>query len=82
MAAGNHEVEFGYESLLNNVKEAKFPILSANVTLNNEVLLKDEDSNGENTIIAVDGPDIGFFSLTLTETSTSIYPSLLGDVKF
>lgn len=62
MTLGNHEFDFGVEQLLNNVKRASFPVISANVYRNDEPILKNiqKDNNGCHTIIERNGIKVGF----------------------
>ena len=45
-------------------------------------LLANDNGNGCNAILQVNGIDIGFFGLTTADTATSVNPELLGGVTF
>lgn len=82
MAAGNHEFDFGSEVLKDNAALAEFPIVAANVYDGESPLLANDNGNGCNAILQVNGIDIGFFGLTTADTATSVNPELLGGVTF
>ena len=71
MTVGNHEFDWAAENLDNLEKQAKFPLISANV------MRKD---NGERRFVAnkifelKSGTKVGFFGLTTPFTSTSASP--------
>lgn len=69
MTNGNHEFNYGKQELLDAVKEADFPVMSANIV----------DENGElpfaaNTIFEIEGIKIGVFGLTTPETKYKANP--------
>ncbi|WP_462408486.1 bifunctional metallophosphatase/5'-nucleotidase [Neobacillus sp. Marseille-QA0830] len=79
MTFGNHEFDEGTSTLSNFVKEADFPLVSANVNFSKDVNLTNrfhettakhpEDGNIYNGIIkVVNGEKIGIFGLTTAET--------------
>ncbi len=88
MTAGNHEFDYGVETLLQNAANADFPILSANAYYNSKPLFETTYANGEktnngcNTIIEIDGVRVGFFGITTCETATSTNPEGLEGVTF
>ena len=57
MASGNHEFDYGIDTLLSNIDLAVFPVMSANTYRDNELL------TDANTIININGIDIGIFAL-------------------
>ncbi|OKO88537.1 MULTISPECIES: 5'-nucleotidase C-terminal domain-containing protein [Geobacillus] len=91
MTFGNHEFDKGTGVLADFVKEARFPFVSANVDLSNDVHLggrfhdtiASQPENGnvyEGVIKEVNGEKIGIFGLTTAETKQISSP---GDgVKF
>lgn len=81
MTIGNHEFDNGPKALANFVKEAKFPVLSANIDFSKENELSSLASTtiGENAsdfagkifpavILDVHGEKVGVFGLTTVET--------------
>lgn len=84
MAAGNHEFDFGVDNFIENVKKAKFPVLSANTYKDGNILLGgiQEGNNGCHTIIESNGIKIGFFGLTTVQTATATNPEGTKGVEF
>ena len=81
---GNHEFDFGYAQLMENLKEAKFSVICADVYL---------DEAGETilsatTVIEADGEEdapplrIGFFGMETPETATKVNPGLIKEINF
>ena len=79
MTVGNHDFDWGRDSLETNRKNAQFPFLSANVLL---------AETGEplfecNKIVELaDGTKVGFFGLTTPSTLTTTNPKNVADLKF
>ena len=74
---GNHEFDYGYAQLAENMKAAKFKVLCADVL----------DADGKtifdaNTIIEKGGVKIGFFGLETPEAQTKANPKLIQGLKF
>lgn len=74
---GNHEFDYGYAQLMENMKAAKFRVLCADVL----------DADGKtifdaNTIIEKGGVKIGFFGLETPEAQTKANPKLIQGLKF
>ena len=76
MALGNHEFDYGIDTLLSNIELADFPVMSAN-TYRDDKLLTDA-----NTVIDVNGIDVGIFALTTTSTATSTSAENLEGITF
>ena len=76
---GNHEFDYGYAQLMDNLKDATFTTLCANVKL---------DETGESILPATkifemeSGLKIGFFGLETPETATKVIPSLVNMITF
>ena len=86
---GNHEFDYGYAQLMENLKEARFSVICADVYL---------DESGETilpatTVIEVDVPAaegtedarplrIGFFGMETPETATKANPGLIQEINF
>ena len=91
---GNHEFDYGYDTMVSNMKQAKFQALCANVYL---------DETGETifpaaTVIEVETvrPDeepaegeepatnlrIGFFGIETPETASKVNPGLIREISF
>lgn len=86
MAAGNHEFDYGIDTLLKNAETAEFPILSANTFYEDSPLLavsySGGESNGQSYIIETNGKKIGFFGITTANTSTSTNPDGIKGIEF
>jgi len=76
---GNHEFDFGYPQLKENLSKANFTTLCANVTL---------DETGETILPAsrvietASGLKLGFFGLETPETVTKVNPGLISMLTF
>ena len=76
---GNHEFDFGYAQLMDNLANAEFPVICASVTL---------DETGEtilpaSTVITTEGGlKIGFVGVETPETVTKVNPGLINMVTF
>jgi 2',3'-cyclic-nucleotide 2'-phosphodiesterase (5'-nucleotidase family) len=74
---GNHEFDYGYENLIDVMKNAEFTPLSANLTYNGQTFFK------ENVIFtSPEGKKIGVFGLTTPETATKAHPAKIRGVGF
>ncbi|MGC8545137.1 5'-nucleotidase C-terminal domain-containing protein [Athalassotoga sp.] len=62
MTLGNHEFNYGQDVLRKAIKEANFPITSANVV--NSETMKPEYGNGYVIFNMKDGPRVGYIALT------------------
>lgn len=89
MTAGNHEFDYGADTLLKNAESADFPILSANVKKDGGLLFKNvkyadgtKTNNGENIIIEKNGVKVGFFGITTAETAVKSNPKGLKGITF
>jgi 5'-nucleotidase len=72
---GNHEFDYGLKTMRDRVRQARFPVLSANVVLPyNDV--------GKTSVIEVKGIRFGIVGLTTEETPTTTHPKNLKDVQF
>jgi len=76
---GNHEFDFGYAQLMENLADAQFTTVCANVYL---------DETGE-TILdpsvvyeTKSGLNIGFFGMETPETATKVNPGLIKEISF
>lgn len=73
VALGNHEFDYGVPELRNRLKEARFPVLSANVSGVPEVQ--------PYTILNVKGLRIGVIGLTVENLSDVTHPKNLSTIK-
>lgn len=73
---GNHEFDYGYENLVNIMKEAKFEVVCADVAKDGEPIFD------ANTIIEKGGVKIGFFGLETPEAQTKANPALIKGLEF
>ena len=75
-ALGNHEFDYGYAQLADNLKAATFQVLCANI-------LKDGKSiYPGHAIIEKDGVKIGFFGVDTPNAKTTVNPALIKDITF
>ena len=74
---GNHEFDYGYAQLAENMKAAKFQVLCADVLGADGKTIYDA-----NTIIEKGGVKIGFFGLETPEAQTKANPKLIEGLKF
>lgn len=81
MVLGNHEFNYGFETLLTNVSIASFPVMAANVAFSER-----EDSRSikipANEIYEVNGYKVGVFGITTKDTKAETNPEGLKDVDF
>jgi 2',3'-cyclic-nucleotide 2'-phosphodiesterase (5'-nucleotidase family) len=73
-AVGNHEFDFGINALRERVREAKFPILSANVKTGVEGI-------GETTVLEARGIRFGVIGLTTENLREVTHPKNLTNVR-
>ncbi len=73
---GNHEFDYGYANFQEISKDAKFPIVSANVLLNGKA------ESAHTIFTAPDGTKIGVFGLTTPESGTKAHPAKIQGVTF
>lgn len=81
MVLGNHEFDYGFETLLTNVSLASFPVMAANVvfperTDNRNITIP------ANKIYEVNGHKVGVFGVTTKDTKSETNPEGLKDVEF
>lgn len=74
---GNHEFDYGYAQLAENMKAAKFKVLCADVLGADGKTIFDA-----NTIIEKGAVKIGFFGLETPEAQTKANPKLIQGLKF
>jgi len=78
MALGNHEFDYGQNELAKRVKEAKFPMLAANIY----VTATGKNLVGSTAIINKGNCKIGVVGLTTPSTLTSTNPKNVYGLKF
>ena len=71
---GNHEFDYGYANFKEISKDAKFPIVSANLSYNGKV------ENPHTVFTAPGGEKIGVFGLTTPEVGTKAHPAKIKGV--
>jgi len=76
---GNHEFDFGYTQLMENLKSAEFTTLCCNVFLaeTGEPILP-----GSTVIECEGGLKIGFIGVETPETATKVNPGLIAEIDF
>ena len=75
---GNHEFDFGYTQLTDNLKDANFQVICANV------LLRETGAPilPATAVIEKGGVKIGFFGLETPETATKVNPGMIQEIDF
>ena len=74
---GNHEFDFGYEQLMDNLSKADFPVICADVFNGTDTILGPTwEYQGES------GITIGFFGMETPETQTKVNPGLIQGIQF
>lgn len=82
-ALGNHEFDYGTEQLLQNVRDAKYTYVAANIRKEDgTAFLKRGKKNGEYKIIRKKGRKIGVFGITTTETGYKTHPNNVKGLVF
>lgn len=77
MVPGNHDFNYGTDRLIELSKEAKFKMLSANLTYDNgKKILPDYE------IVDMDGVKVGIFGLCTPDTTYKTNPTNIKGVKF
>lgn len=89
---GNHEFDYGLDTMFSNVRNSNYPTLSANTYYGSQPILKDVNgqglsgNNGCDLIKNVNGIKVGFFGIETPETAYKTNPSYLtgsaGSVTF
>lgn len=91
MVLGNHEFDYGQDVLLENVRNADFPVLSANTVYKDtgRPILEGvpyaggtQTNNGQYTIAQKNGVKIGIFGVTTPETATKTNPKGIEGIAF
>ena len=77
VALGNHEFDYGFETLKKNMESAQFPVLAANVKYNGELAFDDAA-----VFTAPGGTKIGVFGLDTPKTATKAHPGKIQGVTF
>ena len=75
---GNHEFDFGFAQLMENLKGANFTAISDNVFYKNN----DETILPTSIAIAANGLKIGFFGMETPQTQTKVNPGLITEIYF
>ena len=78
-ALGNHEFDWGQDTLRARVREARYPILAANVTYADG---SDVPWIADNTIVDANGLRVGIIGLATVQTPTTTRPSHVSDLRF
>ena len=74
---GNHEFDYGYAQLTENLKSAKFDVVCCNIL--------DADGNlvfAPSKVVDVDGVKIGFIGVNTPESQTKANPALIQGLKW
>lgn len=68
---GNHEFDYGYDSLVSNLKQAKFKFICANIYMNGK------EAWDPYTIIEKGGVKVAFVGVDTPEAQTKVNPALI-----
>ncbi|KEO83092.1 5'-nucleotidase C-terminal domain-containing protein [Tumebacillus flagellatus] len=79
-AIGNHEFDFGRDTLINNIKNAKFPILGANII--DDATGKRVDWTQPYTIVEKGGLKIGIIGFSTPQTTTTTKSTNIEGLSF
>ena len=88
---GNHEFDFGYEQLMNNLSKAEFTAICANVIVDatgEPILPPSKVVEVETKVAPAEGAEpvaplkIAFVGLETPETATKVHPGLIKDIHF
>lgn len=74
---GNHEFDYGFESLMENINSANFKVLCADVFDDGKTILTPHD-----VYTSASGVKIGFFGMETPETLSKIMPGLVTQFHF
>lgn len=78
-ALGNHEFDWGQDTLRARMREAAYPILGANVT---DAAGRDVPWIPDDTVITVSGVRVGIVGIATVFTPTTTRPSNVSDLRF
>ena len=78
-ALGNHEFDWGQDTLRARMREAAYPILGANVT---DAWGKDIAWIPDDTIVTVGGLRVGIIGIATVATPTTTRPTNVSDLRF
>ncbi len=78
-ALGNHEFDWGQDTLRARMREASYPILGANVT---DALGRDVAWIPDDTIVTTGGVRVGIVGIATVATPTTTKPSNVSDLRF
>jgi len=78
-ALGNHEFDWGQDTLRARMREAAYPILGANVT---DAWGKDIAWIPDDTVVSVGGLRVGIVGIATVVTPTTTRPSNVSDLRF
>ena len=76
---GNHEFDYGYAQLMQNMKNARFSVICANIYLQDT----GETIFDPTTVVETSsGLKLGFFGMETPETATKVNPALIKEISF
>jgi 2',3'-cyclic-nucleotide 2'-phosphodiesterase (5'-nucleotidase family) len=78
-ALGNHEFDWGQDTLRARMREAQYPILGANVT---DAWGKDVPWIPDDTIVTTGGVRVGIIGVATVATPTTTRPTNVSDLRF
>jgi len=73
---GNHEFDFGYDNLVENMSKGTFKTLCSNIYKDGKTIFDSE------AVIKVGSLKIGFFALSTPETQTKVNPAMIQGLTF
>jgi 2',3'-cyclic-nucleotide 2'-phosphodiesterase (5'-nucleotidase family) len=78
-ALGNHEFDWGQDTLRARMREARYPILGANVT---DASGRDVAWIPDDTVLTVGGLKVGVVGIATVQTPTTTKPTNVSDLRF
>lgn len=81
-AVGNHEFDFGLDTLQTRAAESEFPFLSANIRSKSDGTTPEDLGIRPFTIVTVNGIQVGIIGLTTTRTPTTTNPVNVAEFDF
>ena len=78
-ALGNHEFDWGLDTLRARMREARYPFLAANVT---DAAGNDVPWIPDDTLVTAGGLRVGIIGLVTVETPRTTKPSVVADLRF
>jgi 5'-nucleotidase/UDP-sugar diphosphatase len=79
---GNHEFDFGLQNLVQRLREAQFPYLSANILSKKDGKVPEDLGIQPYALLTAGAVKVGVIGLTTRQTPDITNPNVTGDLKF